>query len=169
MEFRSILHRMAESGEHFRLEELTLRTTFDVIGKATFGHSMNAKSNGSETLEHWETMTRAFAKTRESWNPVHNFFSKRIVQRETRKLDAILTELILKRFDAVVQEKKDLSNKKDLAIMDLILRDYIGEMRQLSQQGLDPDFLKTAITQVKTVFVGGSSTVSDTMCFTAMM
>jgi hypothetical protein len=169
MEFRSILHRHAESGENFSLEELTLRTTFDVIGKATFSHSMNAKSNGSKTLEHWETMTHAFAKTRDSWNPVRNFISRRIVQRETKKLDAIVAELIIKRLDAVVQEKTDLSNKKGLAIMDLILRDYVEEMRQSGKQVLDSDFLKTATTQVKTVFVGGSSTVSDTMCYTVMM
>jgi cytochrome P450 len=156
MEFRSILHRMAESGQKFSLEEITLRTTFDVIGKATFGHSMNAKSNGSKALEHWDIMTRAFAKTRESWNPVRNFLSKRIVQRETKQLDQILADLIRKRFDVVVQEKTDLSNKKGLGIMDLILRDYVEDIRQSGKQGLDPAFLKTAVTQVKTLVIAGN-------------
>jgi hypothetical protein len=56
MEFRGILQNMADSGEKFSLEELTLRTTFDVIGKATFGHSFQAKTKGSAALEHWEAM-----------------------------------------------------------------------------------------------------------------
>jgi cytochrome P450 len=169
MGFRSILHRMADSAEKFSLEEHTLHTTFDVIGKATFGHSMNAKSNGSKALEHWEAMSRAFAKTRESYNPIRKFLAKRVVQHETKKLDAILTKLIMKRFEVVVQEKTDLSNKKGLGIMDLILRDYVGEIRQSGKQGLDPAFLRTAITQVKTLLVGGTGTTSDIICYTAMM
>jgi cytochrome P450 len=169
MEFRSILHNMADSEEKFSFEEIALHTTFDVVGKATFGHPLNAKTNGSKALEHWEAMTRAFAKTRESWNPVRNFLAKRVVQHETEGLDAILKELIMKRFDVVVQEKADLSNKKGLGIMDLILRDYVEEIRQSDKQELDPAFLKTAITQVKTMLIAGTGTTSDTICYLTMM
>jgi hypothetical protein len=160
---------MADSGEKFSLEAHTLHTTFDVIGKATFGHSLNAKTNGTKALEHWEAMSRAFAKTRESYNPVRNFLAKRVVQGETRKLDAILAEQITKRFEVVQQEKTDLSNKKGLSIMDLILRDHVEEIRQSGKQGLDPAFLKTAITQVKTLLVGGTGTSSDVICYIMMM
>jgi hypothetical protein len=64
--------------------------------------------------------------------------------------------LIRKRFDVVVQEKTDLSNKKGLGIMDLILRDYVEDIRQSGKQGLDPAFLKTAVTQVKTLVIAGN-------------
>jgi hypothetical protein len=138
MEFRSILHDMAKAGEKFSLEEVTLHTTFDVIGKATFGHSLNAKSQGSKALEHWEEMSRAFAATRESYNFISNFIARRTITAEAKKLDAILTEMIKKRFDAVVHEKTNLSKKKGLGIMDLILRDYVEDIRQSGREGLDP-------------------------------
>jgi cytochrome P450 len=169
MEFRSILRKFAEAGEKFSLEELTLHTTFDVIGKATFGHSLNAKTQGSVALEHWENMSRAFANTRESYNFIGNFFARRTVKAEAEKLDAILTEMIKKRFDAVVEEKTDLSNKKGLGIMDLILRDYVAESRQSGRQGLDSAFLETAITQVKTLLIAGTGTTSDVICYSMMM
>ncbi|KAL5113779.1 hypothetical protein ACEQ8H_008353 [Pleosporales sp. CAS-2024a] len=89
MEFRCILRDFAQAGDKFMLEELTLRTTFDVIGKATFGHSLNAKSQGSEALLHWEAMSSAFAPTPQSWNLIKNFFANRIVKAEAKKLDAI--------------------------------------------------------------------------------
>jgi cytochrome P450 len=169
MEFRDILHTKAKSGEKFRFEDLALHTTFDVIGKATFGQSLNAKSEGSSALEHWENMTRAFASTRESWNLVKNFFKRRLVRTEAKKLDAILAGFIRQRFDLVVRENTDLSSKKGLNIMDLILRDSMDEIRQSGSQGLDPTFLADAITQVKTLLVAGSGTTSDTICFTMML
>jgi cytochrome P450 len=169
MEYRSILREKAESGEKFRLEELTLHTSFDVIFKATFGHSMNAKKEGCPALDHWEAMTRAFASTRQSYNVVKVFFTKRKVKAERKKLDTILAEMVKKRFDFVMQEKADLSNRKGLGIMDLILRDYVDESRQSAQKTLDPAFLEVAVTQTKTLLVAGAGTTSDVICYAMML
>ncbi|KAH7061619.1 cytochrome P450 [Paraphoma chrysanthemicola] len=169
MEFRSILHSKAESGEKFSLEELTLHSTFDVIGRATFGESLNAKTKGSAALEHWEAMSRAFATTRESYNIIQNFFSRRVVQAEAQKLDAVLGTMVKKRFDVLVREKTDLSVRKGLSIMDLILRDYMEEIRHSGKEGLEPSFLDTAITQVKTLLIAGTGTTSDVICYLMMM
>lgn len=169
MEFRSILQAKAESGNKFSLEDITLRTTFDVIGKATFGHSLNAKRDGSKALEHWEAMSRAFATIRESWNIFRKLFVKRHVKSESQKLDAVLTDLIQKRFDLVLREKTDLSSKKGLGIMDLILRDYVEESRATRRGGLDPAFLRNALTQVKTLMIAGSGTTSDGICYAMML
>jgi cytochrome P450 len=113
--------------------------------------------------------SRAFAQTRESWNFVKSFFINKIVKREAAKLDAILAKLIKQRFDVILQEKTDLSNKKGLGLMDLILRDYVRDIRQSGQKDLDPAFLDTAITQVKTLLVAGSGTTSDVICYSMMM
>jgi len=169
MEFRDILHTKAKSGEKFRFEDLTLHTTFDVIGKATFGQSLNAKREGSLALEHWENMSRAFASIRGSWNLIKNFFKKRLVRTEAKKLDAILAGIIRQRFDLVVRENTNLSSKKGLNIMDLILRESMDEIRQLNKQELDPIFLADAITQIKTLLVAGTGTTSNTICFTMML
>jgi cytochrome P450 len=65
-------------------------------------------------------------------------------------------------------DKLDLSEKRGLGIMDLILRDYVAE-RQNDVEKLDPQFIEDALTQVKTLLIAGSGTTSDTVCFGAMM
>jgi cytochrome P450 len=169
MEFRSILHEKAESGKAFSFDELTAHTAFDIVGRATFGHSLNAKSEGCAALVHWEAMVRAFAPTRQSWNFVKNFFTMRLVNAEARQLDAILVDLIRKRFDIVVREEKDLSDRKTLCIMDLILRDHMEESRQSGKPRLDPEFLRMAVTQVKTLLIAGTGTTSDGICYSMML
>lgn len=114
-------------------------------------------------------MCRAFAKTRESYNFISNFFRLRTVKTEAKKLNAILAEMIKKRFDSVVQEKTDLSGKKGLSIMDLVLRDFVEESRQVGREVLDPAFLKNAMTQIKTLLAAGSGTTSNTICYSMMM
>lgn len=169
MQFRSILQQKAASGKTFCLEDITLHLTFDVVGKATFGHSLNAKSEGSKVLEHWEAMSRAFATTRESWNVFRKLFVNRTIKRESKKLDAVLTELIQERFEHVLREKTDLSSKKGLGIMDLILREHMEEIRASGREELDQAFLKAAITQVKTLLIAGSGTTSDGIVFAMML
>lgn len=169
MEYRSLLQKHAQAGDKFRLEELTLHTSFDVIVKATFGHSLNAKTEGSPVLDHWEAMTRAFASTRQSYNSLRTFLNMREVKAERKKLDTILADMVKRRFDSVVQDKKDLTDRKGLCIMDLILRDYVNESRQSGQETLDPAFLEIAVTQVKTLMVAGAGTTSDVICFAMMM
>lgn len=168
MKFRAHLMKKAESGESFKLEEITLHLTFDVIGTATFGRSLEAQTKGHIALKHFEDMCRAFMRTRESFNIVKNFFVNMKRDSAKKKLDAIIADLIQERFDKVQHEKLDLSEKRGLGIMDLILRDYMEEHRQAEKKGLDPEFLQNAITQVKTLIIAGTGTTSDTICFTAM-
>jgi cytochrome P450 len=65
-------------------------------------------------------------------------------------------------------DKVDLSGKKGLGIMDLILRDYVAE-RKNDVEELDAEFIKDALSQVKTLLIAGTGTTSDTVCFGAMM
>ncbi|KAF1937902.1 cytochrome P450 3A30 [Clathrospora elynae] len=100
MKFRSIVHKKVDSGEAFRLEELTQHLTFDI---------------------------------------------------------------------ATLSDNIDLSEKRGLGIMYLILREHLDEMRQSKKQELDAKFLQDAITQVKTLLIAGTRTTSDTICFGAML
>lgn len=169
MEFRSILHAKATSGNKFNLEDVTLHTTLDIIGRATFDHSLNAKREGSVALGHWEAMTRAWPKCRDSFNVFNNVLVRRTVRAEARKLDAVLIDMIKQRYDIVKREKSNLSDKKGLCIMDLILRDHVEEIRQSGKPALDTKFLQVAVTHVKTLLVAGTGTTSDTICYTMMM
>ena len=54
-------------------------------------------------------------------------------------------------------------------MMDLILRDYLADPVNSGKTELDPEFLKDATTQVKTLLIAGSGTTSDTICFGTML
>lgn len=168
MTFRKILQKKAESGEVFRLEDLTQYLTFDVIGTATFGHSLEAQTKGNVALQHFEDMCRAFMRSRESLNYVRNFFVNIKRDAAKKKLDAAIKVLVRERFNLLQKDKIDLTGKRGLGIMDLILRDYLEESRQTGRQELDPEFLESAITQVKTLLIAGTGTTSDTVCFALM-
>ena len=173
MEFRTILAGLAETGEAFELEKYVERLTLDVIGTTTFGHSLDAQAMGhnSSVMRHWEDMTRANMQTRESWriDVVRNYMATKRRDEAKRKLDTVLTELIEKRFDYVRQNEVSLEKRKDSIIIDLILREYLQETPQKSQQCLDPALLEDVLLQMRALLVGGTGTTTDTVCFTYML
>lgn len=108
-------------------------------------------------------------KSRDSFNFVKNYFANKTRDAAREKLDAVIAVLVKERFDIVQRDKIELSGKRGLGIMDLILRDHLNELRQTDKIELDSDFLKDAITQVKTLIIAGTGTTSDTVCFGAML
>jgi cytochrome P450 len=171
MEFRAILKKFAESGETFELEKCAEQMTLDVIGQATFGHSLGAQAGKSEVMQHWEDMIRAHMHLRESWKVdfVRNYLAHRRREAAKKKLDDALTELVEKRFADVVENDVNLEKRKDSIIIDLILREYLQEAPRSNRKRLDPDFLEIVLMQVRTLVVGGTGTTTDTVCFMFML
>lgn len=171
MEFRAILKKLADSGETFELEKCAERMTLDVIGQATFGHSLGAQAGHSEVMQHWEDMSRAQMRVRDGWkiNFVRQYLARREREAAKQKLDATLTELIEKRFAHVVENDLSLEKRKDSIIIDLILREHLQGAPQSNQKRLDPDFLELILLQVRALVVGGTGTTTDTACFTYML
>ncbi|KAE8832834.1 hypothetical protein PTNB73_09764 [Pyrenophora teres f. teres] len=165
MKYRAILRQKSETGEVFAFETHTMCMTFDVICTATFGYSLDAQTKGSDALIHFENMCRIHIESRDSLNFVRNFFVHRRRDAERDKWSAILAKLIRERFEIVKSDKLNLSDKRGLGIMDLILREYV----QSGATELDARFMEDALTQVRTMFSAGSSTTSDTICFAFML
>jgi cytochrome P450 len=145
--------------------------TLDVIGEATFGHSLGAQAGKSEVMQHWEDMSRAHMHLRESWKVdfVRNYLAHRRWEAAKKKLDNTLTELVEKRFADIVENDVNLEKRKDSIIIDLILREYLQEAPRSNQKRLDPDFLEIVLMQLRTLVVGGTGTTTDTACFTYML
>ena len=70
----------------------------------TSGRSLNAQTEGSLALQHFEDMCRAFMTSRESFNYMKNFFANMRRKAARRKLDKIVEELVKERFDIVRRE-----------------------------------------------------------------
>ncbi|EDU50594.1 cytochrome P450 3A30 [Pyrenophora tritici-repentis] len=165
MKFRAILHQKAKTGEVFKLEEHCMNMTFDIIFTTTLGYSLDAQTKGNDALTHFEDMCHIAIESRDSWNFVRNFFINRRRDAERNKLDKVLVKLIRERFELVKRENLDLSDKRGLGIMDLILRDYV----QSGATELDPMFLQDALSHFKTLLFAGTGTTSDTICFAFML
>jgi cytochrome P450 len=171
MEFRATLKKYAESGETFELEKCAERMTLDVIGEATFGHSLGAQAGKSEVMQHWDDMSRAHMQLRDGWKVdlVRNYIAHRKRETAKKKLDATLTELVENRFAYVVKNDVSLEKRKDSIVIDLILREYLQGAPQSNQKHLDPDFLETVLIQVRALVAGGTGTTTDTTCFMYML
>ena len=171
MEFRGILKKLAGTGETFKLEKYVERLALDIIGMATFGRSLGAQEAGSSVMQHWEDMSRANAIVRDGFKIdfVRMYLAKQRREAAKAKLDAVLLELVLERFDHVRDNKVSLERRKDSIIMDLILREHLQEADQDYQRGLNSEFLEDAMMQVRTLIVGGMGTTTDTICFALML
>jgi cytochrome P450 len=171
MEFRSILNKLAQTGETFELEKYIERLALDIIGTATFGHSLGAQTAGSLVMRHWEDMCRANAVVRDGWQVdfVRMHLAKRRREAAKKKLDAVLNELVQKRFNYVRHNDVSLERQKDSIIMDLILREYLQEAPQDNQKDLDSEFLEDVMIQIRTLVVAGTGTTTDSICFAYML
>ncbi|KAF2730215.1 cytochrome P450 [Polyplosphaeria fusca] len=172
MTFRSILNEKAQSGKSFSLEAITKRLTFDIIGTATFGQSLKAQAKGSPVLDTFDRVCRAFAIERDHpWNMVKVIPARRRRSVATGELNAIVDKLIRERFEILMRDNLDVSKKRGLSIVDLVLRDRYQEVQRSgvgAAKALDQEFMHAAITQIKTLLLAGSGTTTDTLCFTYM-
>ena len=171
MTFRSILHSNAQSGQVFSLETTSSNLTFDIIGKATFGYSLNSQYKTSPALEYFDDICHSFIIERDGWNPFSKFVASRKRLAATKKLDALIGGMIKERFDVLQRDNITIGQKRGLSILDLVLRDHIEETRKADRQtsNLGPGFLELAITQIKTLLLGGTGTTTDTVCFIFML
>ena len=188
MTFRSILHRLADSGDVFSLDDTCSNLTFDIMGKVIFGQSFDAQTKGSKALRNYHDICHAFSIERDAWNPITARAQRRKRLAATKQLDGVLEKMILDRFQSIQRENLDVSKKRGLSVVDLVLRERIEEVRKSeggSTSALDAGFLALALTQIKTLLLGGmwdssasristygdlgTGTTVDTICFCYMI
>ncbi|ORY05690.1 cytochrome P450 [Clohesyomyces aquaticus] len=164
MVFRSILNKLAKTGEVFSLETAVSRMAFDVVSTATFGSSLNSQTKGSAAIRDFNEMCSAFSYQKRGWNPLKTIAS--IIRRwfASRRLDAELNRRIRDRFEILKRDNVDVSQKRGLSIVDLILREHINEGKTL-----DSEFMNTALSNIKTMLLAGTGTTSDTLSFLFML
>lgn len=85
------------------------------------------------------------------------------------RMDSQLDSMVRERFDLLQREGKDVSKRRGLCIMDLILRDHVEEVRCTGKKALDPKLMEMAVTHVKTLLLAGTGTTTSTLCFTYML
>jgi cytochrome P450 len=165
--FCKILEGRARTGGVFQLEELTLRLTFDIIGRITFGGRLHYQTQPSllaDSLRR-QILWTPFVK---SLNPVKRYLTIRpLVQRYNSYLmDLYLDREIDQRFEELVQARKDNpagSHEPGRSIISLALDKYLehGQEADLSKQA----FQQLARPQLRMFLFAGHDTTSSTLLY----
>jgi len=168
--FHDVLSEISKSGEPFSLEEKISTLVFDIIFKAIFDTSSNAGTESHDDRKELHAVVRAEMSARRTWNPIKK--RSLIRERETaaKKLSDSIASRVRDRFTTLQKRKIDLSTKRGLGILDLILRERIQEAKEKdTSPELDSDFVEMAVANIKSLLLAGSGTTTDTLCFAFML
>lgn len=168
MTFHTALGEKAQSSQPISLEHMISSLAFDIISRFIFGVSGNAQRG--ECTEHGNLNTiiqREFA-IRNTWSPLTKRHLKRDKHAATASLNSSITSKLHARFLEIQRIGTDLDRKQGLSIVDLLLRSQTYEITSGSESASD-EFTATATTSIKTLFLAGSGTTSDTLCFAFML
>ena len=82
-----------------------------------------------------------------SWNAVGKFFARRRLNGLNGELEAQLADMIRVRYEKLQRDNADVSQKRGLCTIDLILRDRLLAAGKDQTEALDPAFMHMAISQ----------------------
>lgn len=167
--FHHVLDEHATGSEVVYLEQAISALAFDIISKSIFGITISSQKRRSEDLCNLDTIIKEEFAIRNTWSPLAKRRLNRAKEQVIRSLDDSIRSKLRTRFDAVNTRGIDLSHKQNLCILDLILRDYIQSHSSPRPTTMDPQFESMAINNIKAIFLAGSGTVTDTLCFTFML
>jgi cytochrome P450 len=168
MVFHSVLQKYAASGKKFCLENELRNLIFDITGTAVFETSPGAQKEKSTLLNYFTEATESNYVVQGTRNPFIWIPARREMQAAVRAMDRILKDLIRERFKKLQHDESNLSNKRGLCIMDLMLREHMDEARRAGKLSLDTPFVNMATTHVKTLLLAASGTTASTLSFTYM-
>lgn len=166
--FHHVLSKRASGSEVVRLEQAISALAFDIISKAVFGVIVSSQEKRSDDLCDLDTIVRKEFAIRNTWSPFAKRKLKSAKEQAICSLDNSIKSRLRARFETMITEDIDSSKKKDLGILDLILQDYIQSVTPRPTT-INPEFESMAINVVKAMFLAGSGTVTDTLCFTFML
>ncbi|KAK9771674.1 putative Cytochrome P450 52A11 [Seiridium cardinale] len=115
------LEKRAESGEEFRVDELTTNLAFDVIGIVTFDMELNAQIPGKQSpvLLTYRELSHAYIARDVTKHWLRRYFTEneRKIRRLDKKLDVILKENIQKEHAKII--RGDATASRSVATLSL--------------------------------------------------
>ncbi|KAL5380031.1 hypothetical protein DPSP01_008068 [Paraphaeosphaeria sporulosa] len=165
MVFRSILREMASSGEVFELEKVLQNLVLNTVARSIFEESLDAQRKETPMLAKFHAACKENVYIMQSWNPVGSFLARRRLSGLNGELEAQLADMIRVRYEKLQRDNADVSQKRGLCTVDLILREHLLEVRKAQKEALDPTFMHMAISQVRTLLLAGSGTTTGTLSF----
>lgn len=149
MVFRSILKELAATGEVFELERVLHNLVLNTVARSMFEESLNAQRRETPMLTKFHAVCKESVYHMQSWNPIGRFFARRRLQGLNRELEAQLADMIRGRYEKLLRDNADVSQKRGLCTTDLILRDRLLVAGKDQEKALDPAFMHMAASQGK--------------------
>lgn len=166
--FCEILTKHAENKDVFRMERDTTRLTVDIIGKVALDHALDSQKAPNELVNTFmeQCKWQPVGPQWNLWELVDWPFRELYQQYLDWKMDRYIGRQLDQRF--ATREGRG----KSKAIVDLALEAYLKEVKgtqgeiDLSKvKGIDPEFRKAAISNMKTFVFAGHDTTSSTICY----
>ncbi|OLN89940.1 P450 monooxygenase AflN 4 [Colletotrichum chlorophyti] len=160
--FVETLSRFADAGKTVRMEEETTKVTVDIIGKVILDSDLNCQRSENELLKAFKSQAASLPGS-SVFAPWMAYDPRRLLlqRRNKRVMDNYLRNEIIKRLK--VKENGGEKGKQKYVI-DLALDTYL-QANPSAGMGLDPLFIKQAITQIKTFIFAGHDTTSSTLTY----
>lgn len=162
MHFRETMGRLADSGRPFSMEKESAKLIFDVIARVIFNFSLNAQTEGSQTLDDLRELVKV-ANAQLSFNPIVRLKARLRRRTILARLNPSILAKIDERFGLLTQEKIVPSRKDPYSILDLMLRQEVMQEGSDSS-GQSQEDRELLLTNVKALLLGGHGTTTNTWC-----
>ncbi|KAK8091447.1 cytochrome P450 [Apiospora hydei] len=162
-----LLRERADQGKVFQLEEYTLKLTFDVISRISFGARIHYQTQGSiladglRRLVYWTPYGTSF-------NPVRRYLSPRpLVQwYNSYCIDRYLSKQVDERFEELADSRRDAKDVKSQSrsVISLAMDQYLAEAGE-TEQLFKATFKRLVIPQLRMFLYAGHDTTSSTLLY----
>ncbi|KAF2877733.1 cytochrome P450 [Massariosphaeria phaeospora] len=170
--FCKLLQDRANEDVVFPLEEHTLRLTFDVIARVTFGARLHYQTQGSSLADclrrqvYWTPFGTTF-------NPIRRYLSPRpLVQKyNSYRMDQYLDKEIYKRFEELASSRGTLPGESRLqsrSIIALAMDRYLEDVKDKDEVSKSA-FKHLAKPQLRLFLYAGHDTTSSTLLYSYLL
>ncbi|KAF2495414.1 cytochrome P450 3A30 [Lophium mytilinum] len=170
--FGDKLKKFAASGEVFSLEKQLSQLLFDTTGMTVYNILFHAQTSESAWLKDMKSIQENWVIQRETWNPItkviHLLKHKAASWRDNRYVE----QKIIERLTEIKRDNVELTSRKGLSILDLLLFDRLEELKNSNKSTaeiLDKKFMNMMLVNLKAILMGGQGTTTDTLCFIFML
>lgn len=173
------LAKHAEKGDVFRLEEDTTRLTVDIIGKVCLDQHLGTQRGENEMITAFREQVHLVPNegTQAPWKM---WYPSGIYRRweNGRIMDSYVGKVLDERFakeQTVSNGAPGQKKQRKRVIIDLALEAYRSQQVNTEKgqiqpsTGIDEEFRRSAITQIRTFIFAGHDTTSSTICYAIYM
>ena len=144
------------------------RLTVDIIGKVALDMQLNTQNEDNEMISALREQVHLIPNSGTlnplaGWNPV-GIFQR---WRNSRIMVSYLDKVLEDRFASREAEQQDKKKPRKRTMLDLAVESYRSQTAtsSTSTTGLDPEFKKHAITQIRVFVFAGHDTTSSAICY----